>query len=101
LIGDVGNLIRGIGSLSCFIDDGDDFFISLFGGDVVVVEDIKHSNFSEVVFPYILESGLPDFLVDILMEFGDGAFPLSLVDLSDTFTFKGGDVLEVLRLFAD
>ena len=55
LTGEVGNLIRGIGSRSCFNEESgftDIFFKSLlFGGDDAVVDDIKHSNFSEVVLP--------------------------------------------------
>ena len=55
LTGDVGNLMRGIGSRSFFKEESgftEIFFTSLFfGGDDAVVDDIKHSNFSEVVLP--------------------------------------------------
>lgn len=84
------------------IEEGD-FFSSFLGGDVVVVvEEIKHSNFSDVVFPYKPESGLVDFLVDIFIELGEGVLPPYLVDLSTIFPFNWGVLeLEVLLLLDD
>ena len=65
---------------------------------MVGLEDMRHSNFTDVVFPYKLERGLVDFLVDILIELGDGVFPPYLMDLSSGFPSNEGEELDVLLL---
>ena len=65
------------------------------------LDDMRHSNFSDVVFPYKPERGLVDFLVDILIVLGDGVFSLYLVDLSSGFPSNGGEELDVLLLLVN